>query len=174
MIEITITIGLFIALSGLMALVEASILSITHGEVDERKVREVWGEKALKDIHAEMTKPLVVIVLVTNFINVVGPIIASQKSVRIFGDSALYFITVVLTLGTIVFSEIVPKSLGRHYAQHIAPMAAPLLRLLVMALYPLVASLEWFSSLMKRGERPIGTETQIRSHAERGRQAGLI
>lgn len=174
MIELGLMVVLFIALSGLMSLVEASLLSISHSEVDELRIRDVWGGRALKSIFAEMTKVLGVVVIVTNFINVLGPILVSQNAISHYGDSAVYLVTAVLTIGTIVFSEVLPKSLGRHYAQRIAPLAAPLLQVLVIALYPLVTVLQRFSNLMKRGERLIGTETQIRSLAKRGRRAGLI
>ena len=83
-------------------------------------------------------------------------------------------ITAILTVGTIVFSEIIPKSLGHHYAPHVGRIAAPALRALMYLLYPVVVALERFSDLFKTGQRDIGTEVQIRSLVAIGRRAGLI
>jgi CBS domain containing-hemolysin-like protein len=83
-------------------------------------------------------------------------------------------ITVVLALGTMVFSEIIPKSLGAHYAPLIARIAAPGIRLLRFVLYPLVITLAAISRLFTRGSRAIGTEEQIRSLVRIGHASGLI
>ncbi|MGI9457578.1 MAG: hemolysin family protein, partial [Aeoliella sp.] len=174
MLQLTFIIVLFIAFSALMALIEAALLSISHGEVEELRIQKVWGATALKSLTGRLTLTLVVVVVITNLINILGPILASRKAIQLYGDSAIVFVTVILTLGTIVFSEIIPKSLGSHYAPRIAPLVAPLIRSLVYVLYPLAVVLEWISSLLKSGERQIGTEVQIRSLVTQGRRAGLI
>lgn len=110
----------------------------------------------------------------TNTVNVVGPILVSQQAVSTYGTGVLGIITVVLTLGTIVFSEIIPKSVGTHYASGISCLAAPPIRFLQIVLYPLVKSLEWISKQFKKGTRHIGTEDQIRSLTRIGRRAGSI
>ena len=43
-----------------------------------------------------------------------------------------------MTFGTIVFSEIIPKSLGAHYAPLIARVSAPVILSLVYGLFPVV------------------------------------
>ena len=122
----------------------------------------------------EIAQPLVVVVIFTNLINVLGPILVSRRAIDLYGDSAIPSITVILTLATIIFSEIIPKSLGSHYATQIAPRAAIPIRALIVMLYPVVVVLEWFSSLLKHGKRQLGTEIQIRSLVAVGRRAGLI
>jgi CBS domain containing-hemolysin-like protein len=80
----------------------------------------------------------------------------------------------VLTFATIIFSEVIPKSLGSHHAPLISRLSAPIIVLLSYALYPFVITLEWLVNLLRRGERRIGTEAQIRSLVLIGRRAGYI
>jgi CBS domain containing-hemolysin-like protein len=174
MLELVLYIFAFIVLSGLMAAIEAAVLSISRGEVKELRLQGAWGADALRAITERITQAVIVLVIFTNTINVLGPILAGRKALQLYGDFAIAVITAVLTLGTIVFSEIIPKSLGTHYAPLISRLAAPVIRLLIIALYPLVISLEWFSNQLKSGERRIGTEVQIRSLATIGRRAGYI
>jgi CBS domain containing-hemolysin-like protein len=174
MLELALYIFAFIALSGLMAVVEAAVLSISRAEVEELRLQGAWGADALKAITDPITRAVVVLVIFTNTINVVGPILAGRKAMQLYGDFSLAIITAILTLGTIVFSEIIPKSLGTHYAPLISRWAAPAIRLLTIVLYPLVAFLDWLSGLLKSGERRIGTEAQIRSLTTMGRRAGYI
>jgi len=174
MLELIVYVVLFIALSGLMAAIEAAILTVSKAEVKELQMHKAWGAEALHAITERITRPVVVMVIITNTINVLGPILAGRKAIQLYGDVALGAITTTLTLGTIVFSEIIPKSLGSHYAPLISRMTAPAIRVLIVALFPLVVILEWLTSLMKSGQRRIGTEAQIRSLAKMGRRAGFI
>lgn len=174
MLELALYIVIFIALSGLMAMVDAAVLSVSRAEVEEMVVREMWGAVPLQAIARRLTRAVVVIVLFTNTINVLGPILAGSKAIEIYGEPVIGVITAILTFGTIVFSEIIPKSLGAHYAPIIARASAPAILFFIYALYPLVIALEWMSSLFKTGRRRIGTEEQIRSLVTIGRRAGYI
>lgn len=174
MLELTLYVVVFIGLSGMMAAIETAVLSISPAEVEELRLHKAWGSEALKSITRRLTRPVVVLVIFTNTINVLGPILAGQKAIALYGDVAIGVITMVLTSGTIVFSEIIPKSLGSHYAPLISRTAAPVIRALILVLYPLVIALEWFSNLLKSGERRIGTEAQIRALTKIGRGEGYI
>lgn len=174
MLELIFYMLAFVALSGLMALIEAAVLSVSRGEVEELVIRHALGAVALKTITQRITQAVVVLVLFTNTINILGPILAGRKAIQLYGDASIGIVTAVLAAGTIVFSEIIPKSLGTHYAPRVARLAAPVLRLLIQVLYPAVIGLEKLSNLFKAGQRRIGTEAQIRSLATIGRRAGYI
>ena len=174
MIELASYVVVFIALSGLMAMVEAAVLSVSRGEVEEMALGNAWGAAALRAITQRITRALVVLVLFTNTINILGPILAGKKAIDLYGDAVIGIITAILTFGTIVFSEIIPKSLGTHYAPLVGRVSAPIILGLIYVLYPLVVLLEWISSLLTSGKRQIGTEVQIRSLATIGRRAGYI
>lgn len=164
----------FLFLSGLAAAVDAAVLSVTHPEVEELVSRRKWGGRRLRWVKQHLTQSVVVIVIVTNTINVLGPIVVSRQASQLGGVEAMAMITAVLALGTIVFSEIIPKSLGAHYAPLIARLSAPAIRWLRILLYPLVITLAAMSRLFTRGSREIGTEEQIRSLVRLGDLAGHI
>lgn len=163
MLILTVYILVFLALSGLLALVDAAVLSVTHAETEELVVQQKFGAVALKSVKRHITRGVVVIVLVTNTINVLGPILVGQKAVELYSSTIIGVITAVLTFGTIIFSEIIPKSLGAHYAPLISRCAAPVIVWLTWGLYPIVWFLEKIARFFQRGERQVGTETQIRS-----------
>ncbi len=164
----------FIFLSGLVAMVDAAVLSVSRAETEEAIAHRQWGAPQLRRITEQLTRSVVVIVIVTNTINVLGPILVGQAAVTAFGPSAIGWMTLVLTLGTIVFSEIIPKSLGTHYAPQISRFAAMPILGLTYALYPLVLVLDAFTRLFRRGRRRVGTEEQIRALTTLGRRAGYI
>lgn len=174
MISLLLTILAFIVLSGLMAATDAALLSVTTPEVDELADQNKRGGRSLKSVKQELTRALVVVVVLTNTVNVLGPVIVSQQAVSALGPASLPLITVVLALGTIVFSEIVPKAIGTRYAPTIGRLTAFPIRVLQMILYPIIRLLESVSRLFASGSRRIGTEAQIRSLTKIGHQAGFI
>lgn len=174
MVALLITFVVFLALSGLMAAVDAAILSVTRPEISELIANRKWGARRLQTVKESLTRAVVVIVILTNTINVLGPILVSQLTVATFGPEAIAVAVVALTFGTILFSEIIPKALGSHHAPFVARLAAPLIRIAGIALFPLTRALEALANLLKRGQRQIGTEEQIRAMATIGRRSGLI
>lgn len=174
MVELLLLAVLFVVLSGGMALVEASILSISRAEVEEMVTHQYRGAGALRTLTTRLSRAVIVLVILTNIINILGPILVGQKAIALFGSVAIGIVTAALTFATIIFSEILPKSLGTHYAPQISRRVAPFLLGLSWLLLPIVAPLEWLADLFKSGERSIGTEEQIRSLTRIGRRAGFI
>ncbi|OIO52997.1 hypothetical protein AUJ46_06250 [Candidatus Peregrinibacteria bacterium CG1_02_54_53] len=174
MIELAIFIVGFIFASGFFAMIDAAILSVGPAEVEVLIAKKRWGATALKSLLKHITRAIIVIVILTNVTNILGPILAGRKAEAIFGSSAIGVITAVLTFMTIIFSEIIPKAIGAHHAPRISRMAAPFLRALVVILFPVVYLLEKLVHLFKSGKRKVGTEEQIRALANLGGGTGHI
>ena len=170
---IVLTLG-FVILSGLMAITEAAVLSVTRAEVEVMVRNGARGAKALRRIKDRITQAVVIMVVFTNTVNVLGPVLVGTRAVELYGNAVIGVVTAILTLGTIVLSEIVPKSLGTHYAPRISLLVATPLRYLIIAAYPVVWLFERLTNAMKVGERRIGTEDQIRSLVRLGHSAGYI
>ncbi|QDT12702.1 CNNM domain-containing protein [Planctomycetes bacterium K23_9] len=174
MLFLVLSIACFLGLSGMMAAVDAAILSVTHPEVDVLVQRGKWGAHRLSQVKLDLSQSVVVIVIISNTINVLGPVLVSLQAFELRGSEGVAIITAVLTLGTIVFSEIVPKSIGAHYAPFISRISAPAILACRYVLYPFVIVFAGLSKLFTKGDRQIGTEAQVRSLVRIGRLAGHI
>jgi putative hemolysin len=174
MLWIVLAVIVFLALSGLMAAVDAAVLSVSRPEIEVLIQEKKWGSRRLGQVKKEISQSVVVIVILTNTINVLGPILVSRQAFDLYGAESIVAITAVLALGTIVFSEIVPKALGAHYAPLIARISAPAILIGRYLMYPLVVGFAWLSKQFTKGTRHIGTEDQIRSLVRIGHLAGYI
>ena len=174
MLPLTLLITSFVLLSGLMAITEAAVLSVSHAEVEVMVHAGRSGAQALRRIKNDITRAVVVLVVLTNTINVLGPVLVGARAVEVYGSTAIGVVTAVMTLGTIIFSEIIPKSLGTHYAPRISLIVGRPVLWLIIVLYPVVRIFEALTNLMKRGERRVGTEDQVRSLVRLGHSAGYI
>ena len=174
MIQLIVLIAVFVLLSGLMAAVDAALLSVTGPEVHELVHQRQRGARALKTVRRRLTRAIVVIVIATNTINVLGPVLISRQTIQAFGPACLGIVAAVLTIGTILVSEIIPKAVGRRYATTIGRLSASPILVLQTVLCPVVITLEWLSGFFAEGSRRIGTEEQIRTLTTMGRRAGYI
>ncbi|MEQ1849432.1 MAG: hemolysin family protein [Candidatus Peribacteraceae bacterium] len=174
MLELLLLASLFVAASGFFAMIDAAILNVSPAEVEVLITRKAWGARELKSLLRHTTRAIIVIVICTNMTNILGPILVGRKAVDLFGSEAIGVITAILTFATILFSEIIPKSIGAHYAPTISRVIAPVLQISVLILFPIVFIFERIARLFKSGHRHVGTEEQIRALANIGRGAGHI
>lgn len=174
MFTLIILIAVFVILSGFFAMIDAAVLSVSPAEAHEMAHAKKWGAASLVRIQKHLTRTIIVIVILTNITNVAFPVIIGQVTESVFGNQEIGMITAVLAFLTIIFSEILPKAIGAHYAPAISRGVAPFIRILIVILYPLVRIFEAFARLFKKGKRDIGTEAQIRALVSIGEDAGHI
>lgn len=164
----------FILASGFFSMIDAAILSVSPAEVEVLIAEKRWGARELKRLLRHIARAIIVVVILTNITNILGPILAGQRAQALFGSNVIGVITALLTFLTIIFSEIIPKAVGTRYAPFISRLAAPFLHALVLALYPVVRVLERLTQQFRTGTREVGTEQQIRALANIGRGEGYI
>ena len=174
MIDVLLLIGGFVALSGLMAMIDAAVLSVTAADVEVMEHRKLPFATALRKVNDNITRSVIVIVIITNTINILGPILVGQKAIQLYGSTVIGIITAVLTFATIIFSEIIPKSIGAHRAPQISRLSAPAILACIYLLFPLVWILEKVADAFKTEDLKVGTEAQIRALTQLGRRAGHI
>ena len=174
MIDLVIVIVAILILSGFFSGSEAALVSLTDPEVHALHEKETLGSSFLTRVHKHLNRSVITIVVWNNIVNIVGSILVGQLVITLYGDAILAVITTGLTFGIIIFSEIIPKAIGIHYAERIGLITAPFILLLTTIMLPIIVLLEWVTDLFKRGERKVGTEAQIRSLVTIGRRAGHI
>lgn len=174
MIELVIVIAVILLLSGFFSGSEAALVSIADAEVHALVHRKTVGSTVLSRVHKNLHRSVIAIVVWNNIVNIAGSIFVGQMVITLYGDAVLAVITTALTFGIILFSEIIPKAIGIHYAERIAILSAPIVLVLTTLMLPIIVVLDYITELFKKGERKVGTEAQIRSLVTIGRKLGHI
>lgn len=175
MTELIFLIAGVLILSGFFSGSEAALFSITQAETETFMREKRWGAHVLHSVQKSLNRAIIAIVIMNNIVNIIGSVFVGNRVLNLYGDAMLAIVTAALTFGVIIFSEILPKSLGIHYANKIAIPVAFAIRALTMALLPIILLIEAMTNFFNRGEgRKVGTEQQIRSLATLGRRAGHI
>jgi len=124
--------------SFLCSIAEAVLLSVgpAHVALLEKEGKPCGA--LLRSLKQDINKPLAAILTLNTIAHTIGAAGAGAQAQSVFGSSYLAATSAVLTLLILVFSEIIPKTLGAHYWKQLAPITAYLLRVLIVMLWPFV------------------------------------
>lgn len=176
MSTLLLVVGISLAVSFLCSILEAVLLSITHSYVAVLQDQGDPTGNLLARMRENIDEPIAAILTLNTIAHTVGAAMAGAIALDVFGQQWVAAFSAVLTLVILVFSEILPKTLGATWWQELAPGAARVLRAMVLLMKPILVPLAFLNRLISpKGER--GTtvsRTELEVLAEIGRREGTI
>ena len=176
MVLLTIYVLIALGFSFLCSIAEAVILSISPAYISSLKHKQKPSGTQLEKLTSNINQPLAAILTLNTIAHTMGAAGAGAQAAAVFGEAYLGVISAVLTLLILVFSEIIPKTLGATFWRQLAPATAYFLKYLILILYPFVKMSEWLTRGFKE-ESPLRglnrTELQLMAKlsAEEGQLA---
>ncbi|MDH5409493.1 MAG: hemolysin family protein [Gammaproteobacteria bacterium] len=137
--------------SFLCSIAEAVILSISPAHIALLEKEQKPSGKMMRELKDDINKPLAAILTLNTITHTMGAAGAGAQAAIVFGNTYVGVASAVLTLLILIFSEIIPKTLGAHYWRGLAPVTAYGLRGLVWLLYPFVIVSEWLTRGLTHG-----------------------
>jgi CBS domain containing-hemolysin-like protein len=167
---------LALAISFLCSILESVLLSVTHSYVGVLQERGSRAGPLLANMREHIDEPIAAILTLNTIAHTVGAAMGGALAFQVFGSEWIALFSAALTLAILVFSEILPKTLGATYWQDLAPFVTYVLQVLVVLLKPVLVPLAWFNRLISpRGERqPKVSRAELEVLAEIGRKEGTI
>ena len=120
------------------SIAEAVLLSVSKPFIAALENRGKRSGKTLRKLKDNINRPLAAILTLNTVAHTVGAAGAGAQAAIVFGNDYLGIASAILTLAILIFSEIIPKTLGARYWRNLAAIFAPMLRYLVWALFPFV------------------------------------
>ena len=146
-------IALAIGVSFLCSVLEAVLLSVSPAYVGTLEATNPGAAAGLKSLKADVERPLAAILSLNTVAHTIGAAGAGAEAAGYFGNDAVGIFSAVLTLGILVLSEIIPKTLGAVYWRGLAPLVARILPILIWITLPLVWLSQGITKLIARGEK---------------------
>lgn len=166
---------LALGVSFLCSIMEAVLLSITPSFIEMRAKDGSRTAAKLYALKTDIDRPLAAILSLNTVAHTVGAAGAGAQAAYVYGDAAIGIFSGILTLLILVFSEIIPKTLGAIYWRH---LAAPVTRLLIPTIWitwPLVKLSQAITRLLSPAERQDAiSREEISAMAELGEEQGLL
>ena len=142
-----------IGVSFLCSVLEAVLLSVTHGYVETELTKRPRRAKVLKEVKNDLDESISSILILNTFAHTMGAAGVGAQAVKVFGAKWETLVAFVLTLAILYFSEIIPKTLGARFWPQLALPAALIIRWLVKLLFPLVWVSAKLTSLFSQGDQ---------------------
>jgi CBS domain containing-hemolysin-like protein len=168
-----------ILVSFLCSLWEAVLLSISPSYM-QTKLND--GGKLgliLQEFKANIDRPLAGILTLNTIAHTVGAIGVGQQATRIWADSnpmvTAFVVPALMTAAILIFSEIIPKTIGATNWRLLAPFTARSLYILLKIISPII----WFCQLVtsvfnSKKEQSVFTRTDFLAMAQIGTQEGSL
>ncbi len=137
-----------IMLSALCSMLEATLLSTPLSYITGLEDQGVKGAKRLKKLKQNPDRPISAILCLNTIANTVGASIVGSLVYEVYGDAIVGIFSTIFTLMILVFSEIIPKTIGTSYWRKLALPAAAIISGMIFIAFPLVWVLEHLTRLI--------------------------
>ncbi len=154
---------------------EATLLSVTPSYMAALEQEDdPIGEK-LRGMKEDIDRPLAAILSLNTIAHTVGAAGAGAQAAVVFGEAYIGVISGVLTLLILVFSEIIPKTLGAVYWRELAPGITRMLVPTIWSMWPLVKLAKGITRLLSSGEERVPfSREEFTALAELGQEEGVF
>ena len=126
-----------VLISALCSVLEATLYSLRSSHIEVLAQSRPHTAEVLKKFKRDIDQPITAI-LTLNTANTSGAAISGAAAAAVFGENKLVWFSLFFTLTILLFSEILPKTVGIVYNKRLAPYIAAPLQVMVFALRPFI------------------------------------
>ncbi|MFQ5866253.1 MAG: CNNM domain-containing protein [bacterium] len=124
--------------SFLCSIWEAVLLSTTFSHIELLVNQSKRAGRIMRHHKQKLEQGISAILTLNTIAHTVGAAGAGAQAAIIFGNKWIGLISAILTLLILIFSEIIPKTLGAFYWKQLVPFTAYGIKVIVWILYPVV------------------------------------
>lgn len=143
-----ISVSLAIVVSALCSVCEAVLYSLTTSQVEMLRKTGSRSGRFLHGLKNDIDEPITAILTLNTIANTVGAAIAGMAAAHLFGDSNVFLFSAAFTMAILIFSEIIPKTVGVSFSYRLAPYIALPIRLMTFCLKPIIILCQFITRLI--------------------------
>ena len=156
------------------SLLEACFLSITGTYIQSKIKQNKDFAFILKNLKLHVNRPLSAILTCNTIANTVGAAGVGAQVHLLFGNQWVALASGILTFAILIFSEIIPKTLGASHWRTLAPFCTYSIKILIYITYPFVLIFEKINKLLAKKTKSSMTREELIATAEIGADKGVI
>ncbi|MDF1578527.1 MAG: hemolysin family protein [Desulfurivibrionaceae bacterium] len=173
--QLVVAVGLAVIVSAICSVLEAVLYSVPNSYLEILQTRGAPSAPVLKSLKKDIHRPITAILTLNTIANTMGAAVAGAAAAAIFGAHNLVWFSVVFTAMILIFSEILPKTIGVAYCRELTPWIAAPLRIMVFLLKPVIFFCQSLTRLIPRhSEESIASAEEVMAIAAMGRRSGQI
>ena len=159
-------------LSFLCSLLEAVLLSTPASYSSILSKQNASQGDRLERFKENINRPLAAILTLNTFAHTLGAAGVGAQTLELYGESSVAIASGILTLLILVFSEIIPKTIGSVYWRGLIGNTTLIIEILIFFTYPLVLLAEYISNFGE--DEATVTREEVIAMAEMGEDEGVL
>jgi len=164
-----------VGISFLCSILEAVILSTTPTYIEVIKNSRPKVGKRLENQKKDIDKSIGAILTLNTFAHTLGAAGVGAEAVKIFGVEYMFYISAFLTILILVFSEIIPKTIGAYYWKELSAVSSFFIAFLVFITYPLLILMKFITNAIAKDQNKNSiTKDELEATVAMGEEAGIL
>ena len=165
---------LALVVSSICSVLEATILSTPITFINTLEQQGAKGAARLKKLKTDIDRPISAILIVNTIANTVGASLVGAEAAKLFQSTGVGVISGLFTFLILVFSEIIPKTIGSNYWRNLAVPASAVIQGMIYITYPIVWLVEKFTHLLTDDSAPSVSREEVVAMVSTGAEEGVL
>ncbi len=163
------------AISFLCSVLEATLMSTPISYITMRDEEGDRHAARLKAYKQDPSRPLAAILSLNTIANTIGAAGVGRQATILFGSQWFGLVSAITTILILVFSEIIPKTIGTTHWKALSGFCTMVIRGLILVLYPIVIAVEYLQKRIssKSSDTSISRE-EVGAMADVAEESGEI
>ena len=162
------------AISFLCSILEATLMSTPISYITMREEEGYKPAARFKEYKQDPSRAIAAILSLNTIANTIGAAGVGSQATRLFGSQWFGLVSALMTILILIFSEIIPKTLGTTRWKSLMGFATVMIRGLIFLMYPLVLLIELLSGLItpEDAEEPAVSRDEVSAMANVAEEEG--
>ena len=165
---------LALIVSSICSVLEATILSTPITFINTLEQQGAKGAARLKKLKTDIDRPISAILIVNTIANTVGASLVGAEAAKLFQSTGVGVISGLFTFLILVFSEIIPKTIGSNYWRNLAVPASAVIQGMIYITYPIVWLVEKFTHFLTDDSAPSVSREEVVAMVSTGAEEGVL
>lgn len=174
MTTLLLIIGFSLVVSATCSILEAVLLSVTPSHIEILKDEGSRAGVHLFNMKSAIDEPIAAILTLNTIAHTAGATLGGSVATQIFGEVWIGYFTGILTLAILLFSEIIPKTIGAVYWRTLATPSAYLIHWMVILMKPILIPINAFSQKLRTRGGETVSRTDLEALAQIGYSEGTL
>lgn len=164
-----------LALSFMCSVLEAVLLSTPMSYINTLFDRNAGLAALMKRYKANIDRPVAAILSLNTIAHTIGAAGVGAQAIELWGEASFGIVSAVMTLLILVFSEIIPKTIGASYWRTLALQSTAIIRVMIVICWPLVVMSEFITRVFTPKDAPASvSREEVAAMVNVGEEEGVL
>ena len=164
-----------LSLSFLCSVLEAVLLTTTISYITSLEKQGNKTAVMLHNLKTNIDRPVGAILSLNTIAHTLGSAGVGAETVKLLGEEYFGIVSAVLTLLILIFSEIIPKTIGASYWRQLALPSARVIHVMIIISYPLVLMSEFITKVFTpKHPQPSVDKEEVSAMVDVGTTEGIF